>query len=170
MCLGCDEIIYASEVSYDGPKLGCGDNVIKPCDKLSTVIQTLFNIACKKQVLFSVEKLGNGTVTGVLTSTSYTVPTGMGGTYEIEYYVDCVLPGGGTANILLDARKNTLVINNDAQRSVVNSNAAAITANQVFKLTNISLSPGDTIDMYATISGPAGTYPARGICIITKIG
>ncbi len=179
----CDEDKTAiSGITYDGLKLTCGSTVVKPCDPMDEVIVKIFKMAClalKPIVLYSEEKSPGGAsgTPAVLTSTTYTVPVGGDGKYEIDYTFDATLTLSGSAHsreIEVSAYKNGTVINSDITRSVKMQDATSsasdyLTTTGRFFMSQITLVEGDVFTMRGLIPVPGGTI-TQAVCKLTKIG
>ena len=179
MC-GCSEngeSTFASDIKYDGKKITCNGSTVKPCDDLSTVIQTLAKMFCKPVVLYSEEKnAGGGTpVPLVLASTTYTVPTGGEGDYEIMYSYEVVIALSGALHVgstEVSLYKNGVVYNSDTTRHINMQDATSVasdelTASGIYFVSNVTLAAGDVIDLRGLASTNATINQA--VCKITKI-
>lgn len=178
MGCGCDETEsgFSSEWKYDGEKLVCGSNVIKPCTGGSDVIKTLFTMACRAPVFYTTTRTVAAapiSPAAALTATSYTIPAGGAGTYEIEYTCVVSLPGAAAppySEFQVQGRKNTVVI--DADTLAIGYSNADSGVNVVMTLhyivSQVSASEGDVLAVYGLSTG--GALANYGVCKITKIG
>lgn len=124
-------------------------------------------------VYYSEKALGTGSVGSTptfstITGTSYTVPLGGDGEYEIEYVGEAFSTGTGKLNLSL--KVNGSVYNSMVDREI--STNGMTNSSIPFKLfaSRINLSAGNTIriDGSATANNTA-IYPRNAVCKITKI-
>ena len=179
MCYECNEPHIESPCNCIGSSLPCkytGANL--PCigiiagESIDSAITKLADTVCNltptfpKLVLYDERALGLGFITSSLTSitgTSYTVPAGGDGEYEITYVGQYVTPSTGSLSLRL--YKGLIEYNSIVRRTVTGA-ASTVTPFTLFA-SNISLVAGDVIVIKA--SATSATYPPNTICKITKI-
>lgn len=174
MCLGCNDPlpipIPSTPCKYIGADIPCigiisGETIDSAISKLAETICSATN-TLPETVLYSERVLGVGTVTTTLATvsgTSYTVPLGGDGEYEISYIGEYQTNVAGT--LILKLYKDTSEYNTVVRRTVTGADST-ITPFTLFS-SNISLVVGDQIAIKATASG--GTWPQNAICKISKI-
>jgi hypothetical protein len=174
MCTDCPDSYPVTPLTapckYLGADIPCvgilsGDTYESAFSKLADFICNV-DPALPELVKYSETALGVGsatTVLALLSGSSYTVPLGGDGEYEITYVGEYFADVAGT--LVLKLFKNTSEYNTTVRRTVYVSNKTVIP----FTLfaSNIALVAGDSISVKATAS--VDTYPQNAICKITKI-
>ena len=174
MCLGCNDPlpipIPSTPCKYIGADLPCigiisGETIDSAISKLAETICSATN-TLPETVLYSERALGTGTVTTTLATisgTSFTVPAGGDGEYEINYVGEYQTDVAGI--LILKLYKGITEYSSVARRTVAGADST-ITPFTLF-CSNISLVAGNQIAIKATTS--LGTWPKNAICKITKI-
>ena len=176
MC-GCNEEIgtVASDVTWDGNKLTCGSVVIKPCDKMDTVITKIFNMACNRGIVYyetdALAGVNPVAIAAVIPGFTYTVPAGiLDAEYLVEFSCNANLPGTivvAFATVEIQIRKNSLVVDALTHRLAYNQAANDIGVDLSTKI-KFTASTGDIITPWVV----GDTYTEsinNGVMIITKI-
>ncbi len=169
-CNECNQLPLSTPCKYTGAALPCIG--IIPGETLDSAITKLADTVCDltpigpKSVFYSERTLGPSSITTSLTSvtgTSYTVPAGGDGEYEITYVGQYNTPVFGALSLRL---YKGLIEYNSIVRRTVSGAISTITPFTLFA-SNISLIAGDTIVIKATAT--LNTYAQNTICKITKI-
>lgn len=166
----CNCLGYTSPCKYSGADLPCigiiaGETIDSAITKLADTICNL-TPNLPESVLYSERALGTGLITTILSSvsgTSYIVPLGGDGEYEITYVGEYSTPVAGSLSLRL---YKGLTEYNAIVRRTVTGAIATVTPFTLFA-SNISLVAGDEIVIKA--SATALTYPQNAICKISKI-
>lgn len=168
---GCTpETPITTPCKYLGANIDCvgiisGESIDSAIGKLADTICNLTNPA-PELVLYSERALGSGAIGTSLsniTGTSYTVPVGGDGDYEITYVGEYKTPSAGT--LVLKLYKGTSEYSAVVARTV--QGAASTTTPFTLFSSNITLVAGDVIVIKG--SATASTYAQNAICKITKI-
>jgi len=162
--------VLTTPCKYTGADIACvgiisGESIDSAIGKLADTICNLTNPA-PELVLYSERALGSGSIGTSLvsiTGTSYTVPIGGAGDYEITYVGEYKTPSAGT--LVLRLYKGTSEYSAIVARTVQGA-ATTITPFTLFS-SNITLLAGDTIAIRGAAT--ASTYAQNAICKITKI-
>lgn len=170
MCNECNEPTITSPCKYTGADLPCVGIIQNETidSAITKIADTICNLTptFPKTVLYTERALGPSSITTSLTSvtgTSYTVPAGGDGEYEITYVGQYHTPVVGTLSLRL---YKGLIEYNSIVRRTVSGEVSTITPFTLFA-SNINLIAGDTIVIKATAT--TNTYAQNAICKVTKI-
>lgn len=176
MGCGCTETTKECILRYTGETIDCLG--IEKNELIETAIQTLAeNICllndnascCQEVVLYSENALGAESITisptlFTLPGTTYTVPTGGAGTYELSYVGQTYIGNSGGMSIFI--YKNGAVYHPATTRTIAGAKDFVIPFN-VFA-SNIVLAEGDEIKLI-TAANAETIYPQNAVYKLTKI-
>lgn len=161
---------------YVGADLACVG--INTNDTIDVAFQKLAEYVCALNLIPTVNDLVHysesalGAYTGgtsptysTLANSTYTIPTGSDGDYEINYVGQAVIAAG--ASITFKVYKNGVAINAYTHRTITSAGAATIPFSLF--LSNLTLVATDIITVKSTATNNATTYPVNCILKITKI-
>lgn len=134
-----------------------GNSVTLPCS------------CAQSQVYYRTERLGintSGTSPAytVLTNMTYTVPTGAGGVYELDFIADTqfTFSALGSAQVEIQVFRNGVEIDVNVKKRIKATNFDADGSEFIIPakvmISNVTLAAGDIIDVRSTSTAPASAF------------
>ena len=145
-----------------------GSSVTLPCS------------CAQSQVYYRTERLGINTsgtspTYAVATNMTYTIPTGAGGVYEVDFASDVVLTftAAGFKQVDVQIFKNGLEIDPNIRKRAKASNSDADGSEFIIPITafvsNVTLAAGDIITVVSTSTAPASAYLNFGVMKVKRL-
>lgn len=175
----CQKCSSGCTLRYTGEDIECLG--ITKNDLIEDVIQTISEYicplveaepCCQEIVAYTIERLGATSLPtfptiSAITGTSYTVPAGAGGTYELVYTGETVFDATVGNYALYSVYINNVEYNIATARKTAIDGDGNIPFNIL--ISNLTLAEGDVIDVRGTCFLQAASYAQNAIFKLTKL-